>query len=370
MISQSTTLIRVNKLGKPYVQSTDPSLQHPMVTNDLWLNPSSGTMKMWNGTGWTEMQFGGSAIMDDCISNRMIANNISASKVTAGRLTSQDESFYLDLETGEAMLLNLILGGQVEGNIIATSSNNLTRVRLRGREGDRDVTAAVIFEERDDTEEDTDWNNTGQIYFAYNSHDSYSALQHYQIGAYNGNRPDQGYNGGSTDGLLWRAMSLDWLKANMLTYHGVRLVQRDSTDDPFTNVPSVINARGQCMDGTSVKCNGNVTCTYQMNEVMRLDFNIKITTAGSGTAAFGISPSLLRQLNSAVPVITPINGGTLQIFTSAGALSSSYVGATMVASGGFWCPAYMNSSTLTNINESAMAANLTLIGTCYGTYTV
>ena len=44
------------------------------------------------------------------------------------------------------------MGGQVEGNIIATSYNGRTRVRLRGRDGDRDITAGLIFEQKEDAE--------------------------------------------------------------------------------------------------------------------------------------------------------------------------------------------------------------------------
>lgn len=80
MRSQPMTILRINKLGKPYVQSSDPSRTRAMIQNDLWLNPDAGTMKMWNGHAWDEMQFGGSAIMDDCIANRMLANDISASR--------------------------------------------------------------------------------------------------------------------------------------------------------------------------------------------------------------------------------------------------------------------------------------------------
>lgn len=131
MISQPLTIIRTNKLGKPYVQNADPSTNNHLSVNDMWLNPSEGTFKTWNGTEWEEMQWGASAIMDDCIANRMIANDISASKITTGILQSQNGDFLLDLTTGEAQLLNLIMGGQVEGNIIATSYNGRTRVRLR-----------------------------------------------------------------------------------------------------------------------------------------------------------------------------------------------------------------------------------------------
>jgi hypothetical protein len=103
---------------------------------------------------------------------------------------------------------------------------------------------------------------------------------------------------------------------------------------------------------------------------MQLDFNLKVTTAGSGTAEFGISRNLLRQLNAEVPVITPIDGGNLSIYTSSGALSTGYVGATMKATSVGWRPAYINGRSITALNESAMTNGLTLIGTCYGKYDI
>ena len=370
MISQQTTLIRTNKMGKPYVQSVDPSIANHMMPNDLWLNPSAGTMKMWNGTGWVEMQFGESAFQDDCITNRMIANDISASKIVAGILKSQDESFYLNLETGEAELLKLVMGGQVEGNIIATSSNGLTRVRLRGREGERNVTAGIIFEQREDPSDDDAWENAGQIYFSFSSRQIIVTAQSYSIGPYNANRPLMAYNAGSADGLMWRMLSTDWLKAGYATYHGYRLMHRDSTSDTFERVPAVCNAIGNCMDGTSVECDGIVTATYEMNDVIRLDFNLTVTTAGTGSSAFGISPTLLRTLNPDIPVITPVDGGTLQIITAVGTVDLSRYGTTMKADNGLWTPASIVSGNITALTETDMAAGIVLTGSCYGTYSL
>ena len=367
MISQPLTIIRTNKLGKPFVQNTDPSSGNNLAINDVWLNPSDGTLKTWNGSEWEEMQFGGSAIMDDCIANRMLANDISASKIVAGTLRSQDGSFYLDLESGEAQLLNLILGGQVEGNIIAMSTNGLTRVRIRGKEGERDITAGIIFEQRESTEVG-DWENAGQIYFGYSSRITYSSLQAYSIGVYNPNKPTMGYYQGVDDGFLWRAISSDYLKGMMLTYHGARMVARETMDDTFANITPVMTAIGNCVSGTAMVVDGIVTCTYQLNDVMKVDFNLKITTAGSGTGNFGISPTLLRSLNPEIPVITPISGGNLQLFTASGSLLTVNIGASMVASEGLWRPSRLVSDTPTLFDESAMSANLTLVGTCYGAY--
>lgn len=368
MISQPLTMLRINKLGKPYVQSTDPSINHDLVENDMWLNPDTGTMRIWNGSSWDNMQFGGSAIMDNCITNRMIANDISASKIVTGILRSQDGSFYLDLETGEAQLLNLMLGGQVEGNIIATSSNGLTRVRLRGRDGNRDVTAGVLFERKDDSEGGSEWENAGQLYFSYSARQTFSCIQNYQIGAYNPDRPNQATNAGSTDGLMFRPVSTDWLDAAHVTYHGVRLRKRDAIGDSFVDRSYVMNAIGNCMTGSAVQCDGIVTCTYQMNDIMQLDFNLKITTAGSGSSDFGISRNLIRQLDANIPIITPMDGGKLEIYTSSGALVTSNVGGTFMANGALWQPAHISGGAITGITESEMTSGLTLVGTCYGKY--
>lgn len=371
MISQPLTMLRINKLGKPYVQSTDPSINNALVENDIWLNPDTGTMKLWNGTSWDNMQFGGSAIMDNCITNRMIANDISASKIVTGTLRSQDGSFYLDLETGEAQLLNLMLGGQVEGNIIATSSNGLTRVRIRGHEEGRDVTAGIIFERLDDAEEEPGWVNAGQLYFSYSARQTYSCIQNYQIGAYNSDRPNQATNAGSTDGLMFRPVSTDWLDAAHVTYHGIRLRKRDAIGDSFVDRSYVMNAIGNCMNGNTVQCDGIVTCTYQMNDIMQLDFNIKITTAGTVASGVdcGISRNLIRQLNADIPIITPMDGGKLEIYTSSGALMTSYIGGTLVANDTLWQPAYISGGTITGLDESELTSGLTLVGTCYGKYT-
>ena len=368
MRSQPMTILRINKLGKPYVQSSDPSRTRAMTQNDLWLNPDAGTMKMWNGHAWEEMQFGGSAIMDDCIANRMLANDISASKITAGALQSQDGSFYLNLETGEAQLLRLILGGQVEGNIIATSSNGLTRVRLRGREGDKDITAGLIYEERESTDTD-EWNNAGQIYFAYTSRQTHAAIQNYQIGKYNSSRPTQAYNAGSNDGLMWRSISTDWLRAAYLTYHGLRLAERSSLSDSFETVPAVVQVTGNGLLGETVESMGTYTCTYQLNEVMRIDFSLQITTAGTGTGECGISAVLLRNQSTDIPDIAPLSGGTYQLFDSNGSLLGAFIGASFVANDGIWTLSYVASEDHTPIEESVLASGVTIVGTCYGKYT-
>lgn len=370
MISQQATLFRANKMGKPYVQATDPSIGNKLVVNDLWLNPTAGTMKMWDGTDWIEMQFGASALMDDCIANRVLANDISASKITAGILRSQDGSVYIDLETGEAELLKLIMGGEIRGNIIATSSNDMTRVRLRGREGERDITAGVIFEQRENPGDEDAWENAGQIYFSYSSRQTIVAAQNYMIGAYSANRPIMAYNAGSADGLMWRMLSTNWLKAGYATYHGYRLMHRDSTSDTFERVPAVCNAIGNCMDGSSVECDGIVTATYEMNDVIRLDINLTVTTAGTGSSAFGISPTLLRTLNPDIPVITPVDGGTLQIITAVGTVNLSRYGTTMKADNGLWTPASIVSGNITALTEADMAAGIVLTGSCYGTYSL
>lgn len=368
MISQPLTIIRTNKLGKPYVQNADPSTNNHLSVNDMWLNPSEGTFKTWNGEEWEEMQWGSSAIMDDCITNRMIANDISANKITTGILQSQDGTFILDLTTGEAKLLNLRMGGNVEGNIIATSTNGLTRVRLRGTDNDIDVTAGIIFEQRENVTDD-EWINAGQIFFGGIADGAtYATLDAYAIGNYDSRKPVMGYYQGNDDGYLWRAVSTDYTKASMHTYHGTRLVSRSNDYDDFQNVTPVLTAIGNCMTGTTIAVNGVVTCTYKYNDVMQLDFNLKVTVGGTGSSAFGISPSLLRSLNAEIPSITPTNGGSLQIYSATGGLVTTNVGASFLASDGLWTPSRVVTDTMTAFSESGIGLGVTLIGTCYGVY--
>lgn len=355
-------------MGKPYVQVTDPSLTNNVSVNDIWLNQQEGSIKLWNGATWVNMQWGESAIMDDCIANRVIADNISANKITTGVLQSQDGSFALNLSTGEAKLLKLMMGGQVEGNVFATSFNGLTRVRLRGREGEKKITAGLVFESREKDGDEVPWENSGQIFFDYNTRASCCTFQRYQIGKYNASRPSLAYNAGSADGLLWKAIDMDWLRTCNLTYHGVRLMKRDSADDSFEDINPVITGLGNVTNGTRIVSNGTVTCTYKMNDIMQIDFNIRITTSGSGSSEYGISRNLLRQLNAEIPVITPLDGGTIQIFNSSGNLVTTYIGATFAASGVYWKPSYVSSGAITDIPESALTSGMTLVGTCYGKY--
>ena len=354
-------------MGKPYVQSTDPSLTHAMSQNDLWLNIGEGTMKAWDGTGWVEMQFGESAIMDDCITNRMLANDISASKITAGILQSSDGSFYLNLETGEAELLKLVMGGQVEGSVIATADNGLTRVRLRGRENGK--TVGLIFESNEPEEDDmANWINQGQIYPRYSDGHTVCTMRMYEIGPYNSSRPIMGYNAGSDDGLMWRVLSTgQWLRAGYYTYHGARLAKRATVDDSFENVTPVMTAIGDIFGGTAVVGNGTATLTYQFNDIMQIDFSVRITTAGSGSSAYGLSTALIRTLNEEIPTLTPISGGMLEIFNSSGALTNR-VGASFIANGAYWQPAVASSGSLTGIAESSITSGMTLVGTVYANY--
>ena len=240
---------------------------------------------------------------------------------------------------------------------------------VRGREGEMDVTAGIVFERRDDTGEETEWENAGQLYFSQSARQTLACIQNYQIGSYNSERPNQATNAGSEDGLMFQPISTDWLNSAHVTYHGIRLRSRETINDNFADRSYVMNAIGNCMSGTAVQCDGIVTCTYQMNDIMQIDFNINVTTAGSGSADYGISRNLIRQLNADIPIITPIDGGKLEIYTSSGALSTSYIGSTLLANGALWQPAHISNGAITGIAESAMTSNLTLVGTCYGKYT-
>ena len=112
---------------------------------------------------------------------------------------------------------------------------------------------------------------------------------------------------------------------------------------------------------------GTATLTYKMNEVMQIDFNIKINTSGSGTGTYGISTALLRTLSVDIPSLTPLDGGVLNIYNSSGASTMTY-GSSFLASGAYWKPAYISSGALAQINEAFFTSGMRISGTCYGKY--
>lgn len=379
MKSSTLSITRLPSAGSYFVQGSDPVLTKSVREGDIWFNTSSGSVSVYRAGKWAPIKLSGVALMDACITNHLLANDINASKIATGKLVSRNGEFMLDLDTGEAVLDNMKLGGKVEGNVIAESNDRLMRILLVGRDPTKNVSAQMAFEGRSKISDN--WAQKGLFWLGYGNHQSYSAMQGYYVGTgYNRNRPLFAFNQGAADGVMARPYSQDWLRAANVTYHGVKLVKRDAAYNteanaqyPFENVPAVNIAVGNVMAGDSVACMGSCTMVYEMNDVARIDFDLTIITAGSGSGECGISRSLLRQINNDIPVLRPVDGGVLNVFAPTGELTNTGCGSMMIAGEDedMWVPAVLSSSgTMTKIVESALAAGTRLTGTCYAMYSI
>ena len=373
MRSEPLPIIRLPSAGQYFVQTTDPG--SGAKEGDIWWNPETGGVSVRQSGRWKPLKLSGIALMDACITNRLLAGEINAGKITTGRLESQNGLFILDLDTGEAVLNNLKLGGRVFGNVLAESNDGLMRIKLVGKNPDKDVSAQIAFEARDDA--DSEWVQKGLMWLGYGNHQSTAALQSYYVGTgYNRNRPFFALNASVADGIMARPYSQDFLRAAYVTYHGMRLKRRpaaynteEGAQYPWDDIPAINTASGNALTGETIEGAGYFTQSYTMNDVAKIDFNITITTAGSDTGAFGISRALLRQLNEEIPVITPLDGGTISVYSAAGALRPS-LGLTFEARDGFWAPCVIgDEGELESVSESALTPGMQLTGTCYGRYT-
>ena len=378
MKSTPLSISRLPSAGAYYVQGVDPTLLKQVREGDLWFDTNTGAVRVYRSNKWATIKLSGVSLMDGCITNNLIANNINANKIATGRLVSRNGEFVLDLDTGEAILDSMKLGGKVEGNVIAESNDGLMRILLVGRDPTKNVSAQIVLEARADTE--STWEQKGLLWLGYGNHQSYSAMQGYYVGTgYNRNRPTFAANVSSKDGIICRPYSQDWLRAAYVTYHGTRLVKRDAAYDteagaqyPWDNVPAVNVAVGNFLTGTSVAGMGSCTMTYGINDVARIDFDFKITTAGTGSAEFGMSRALLRQINNDIPVLSPTDGGNLSIYDASGALVNTACSALMLSSEyneNLWVPATLNSTgEITRMSESDLTAGMRFVGVCYATY--
>lgn len=105
-------------------------------------------------------------------------------------------------------------------------------------------------------------------------------------------------------------------------------------------------------------------------KLAKIDFIIQITTSStSSTFQYGINRDIL-QLSAGVPIITPVNSGTLQYFRN-GSLVTSLMGygGTLEARSQFWTPAriYTTDGKIGSWPETQFQVGDILSGACYGT---
>lgn len=353
------------------MQDEDPAAT--AKEGDLWIDTAAGSVNVRRNGRWVKVELSGVALMDACITNRLLAADVNAGKITTGRLESANGLFMLDLDTGEAVLENLNLGGKVQGNVVAESNDGKMRIVLVGKDRTKDVSAQIALEGRNSLT--AEWTRKGLIWLGYTNHTSACAMQNYEVGTgYVASRPTFAHNHSARDGILVKPFSQDYLRAAYGTYHGYRLVRRDIAYDSvnkrqysFENIPEINVAIGNMLSGETVECEGVCTQSYTLNEVAQIDFDLIITTAGSDSGSVGLSRALMRQLNEEIPVITPLTGGSVRVYDATGVLRND-LGVTLQASDNLWALATIDGASYVPVPESSLTAGMRLIGTCYGVY--
>lgn len=154
------------------------------------------------------------------------------------------------------------------------------------------------------------------------------------------------------------------------------------TDINRINEQKYYEIGGMILNGASgyaVTGHGMATITILPNKIARVDYTVKISKSGVITdgMAWGINRNLLVYMNSAIPDITPLNGGTAMIYNADGTINDmlSGYGATHIKVGEFWNygRAYQVNSDNSHYvdygqwQESVFTEGMRIVGTCYGT---
>lgn len=142
--------------------------------------------------------------------------------------------------------------------------------------------------------------------------------------------------------------------------------------------PKVYVASGFLFNSAGDTCEGYGTATVSLypNGIARVDFNIKFTTSGTSSSNFqcGLNRDLLSNINSNIPTITPIQGGSLTYYATSGSVGNDKMdyGGLMTNVNQFWQPAriYDTSGSVGGWGAQCYVANQRIIGVCYGTYSV
>ena len=138
----------------------------------------------------------------------------------------------------------------------------------------------------------------------------------------------------------------------------------------------IINSASDTTEGYGI-----ATITLQ-NGIARIDFEAKITTAGTATTQlfdWGLNRDILKNKEPLIPTITPVKGGTAIYFNGSGsAMVATGVGGSMGLAGDFnvvnqfWTPARMylkeESVNAGSWPSNYFATDTIIVGTCFGTY--
>ena len=120
---------------------------------------------------------------------------------------------------------------------------------------------------------------------------------------------------------------------------------------------------------------GVATIRLLANHMCAIDFEYKVETADATVISGnvdGISPALLKALNSNIPTITPLTGGIVHFVNSSGYIESNYegYGGMLTVYAGLWAVArmYQASGSTGTWAPQNFPVNYRFFGTAYGTW--
>jgi len=124
-------------------------------------------------------------------------------------------------------------------------------------------------------------------------------------------------------------------------------------------------------DGTGAVGYGLCVCTF-IKDFVRIDFEILITTAGTGANRFdfGINRDFVKTVTGYTGNITPLTGGIMTYYNSDWTVNTDLTayGGTLEAHDQFWTPGriYTTDMDYGAWASSNMTTGLRLVGTCFG----
>lgn len=124
-------------------------------------------------------------------------------------------------------------------------------------------------------------------------------------------------------------------------------------------------------DGTGVAGYGLCTCTF-IKDFVRIDFEILITVAGTGTNRFdfGINRDFVKTMTGYTGNITPLTGGIMTFYNSDWTVNTNLngYGGMFEAHEQFWTPGriYTTGMDYGTWPANFMTEGMHLVGTCFG----
>jgi hypothetical protein len=175
-------------------------------------------------------------------------------------------------------------------------------------------------------------------------------------------------------GRVWTAMydvNSGWVNGD--PNRGVWRVNRSQTRYCYTH-GVILNDHSSGVRGI-----GTATITIEPEGLAKIDFVITISTSGRSDSQhdyhYGINRDQFVAIDSGIPYITPLTGGTITFYNQNGTLNTELTGygGTFTGLDNFWqpCRVYQQNGEHGGLcgawQQSMLTEGMRMVGTCYGT---